>query len=68
MLTVMGVLSRHAWVVRLKTKSAQSVSRALETIFVTSQCTRWPNYLTTDESKELFSREKVANQIQSASL
>ena len=28
------------------------VSRALETIFVTSQ--RWPNYLTTDEGKEFY--------------
>ena len=45
---------RHAWGVRLKTKSAQSVSRALETIFVTSQGTRWPNYLTTDERKECY--------------
>ena len=52
MLTVIDVLSRHAWVVPLKTKSAQSVSRALETIFVTSQ--RWPNYLTTDEGKEFY--------------
>ena len=52
LLTVIDVLSRHAWVIPLKTKSAQSVSRALETIFVTSQ--HWPNYLTTDEGKEFY--------------
>lgn len=52
LLTVIDVLSRHAWVVPLKTKSAQAVSSALETIFVTSQ--RWPNYLTTDEGKEFY--------------
>ena len=52
LLTVIDVLSRHAWVVPLKTKSAESVSRALETIFVTSQC--WPNYLTADEGKEFY--------------
>ena len=52
LLTVIDVLSRYAWVVPLKTKSAESVSRALETIFVTSQC--WPNYLTADEGKEFY--------------
>ena len=52
LLTVIDVLSRHAWVVPLKTKSAQAVSSALETIFVTSQ--RWPNYLTTDKGKEFY--------------
>ena len=55
LLTVIDVLSRHAWVVPLKTKSAQSVSRALETIFVTSQ--RWPNYLMTDEGKEFYNSQ-----------
>ena len=52
LLTVIDVLSRYAWVVPLKTKSAQAVRRALETIFVTPQ--RWPNYLTTDEGKEFY--------------
>lgn len=52
LLTVIDVLSKYAWVVPLKTKSAQSVSTALESIFVTSQ--RWPNYITTDEGKEFY--------------
>ena len=52
LLTVINMLSRYAWVIPLKTKSAQSVSTALETIFVTPQ--RWPNYLTTDEGKEFY--------------
>ena len=55
LLTVIDVLSRHAWVVPLKSKS---VSRSLETIFVTSQ--RWPNYLATDEGKE-FHNSHVKN-------
>ena len=52
LLTVIDVLSKHAWVIPLKTKSAHSISRALDTIFVTSG--RWPNYLTTDEGKEFY--------------
>lgn len=52
LLTVVDVLSRKAWAIGLRTKSAQSVSNALEAIFVTSR--RWPNYLTTDEGKEFY--------------
>ncbi len=54
MLNVIDVLSKYAWSVPLKDKTAESVKSAFENIIKTSE--RTPNHLWVDEGTEFYNR------------
>ena len=54
-LTVIDVLSKFAWALPLKTKSAKQVTGAFEKIFGSSKCS--PTNMQTDKGKEFYNSD-----------
>lgn len=53
-LTVIDIFSKYAWAVPIKTKTAENVTKAMQTIFNSSK--RIPKNMHTDQGKEFFNK------------